>query len=472
MTLLLIAILLGAPPPISEVVDADAMAWVHAPRVGASLSALGRTGFAEIAAVLLPDDVRKALAAAPDAEMMVASYRSAEPGEAEVVLWLDAAQAEAASVAMMERWLGQLGFKAGDKREAAGVALHTLTGANGTMTVFSGDGRCGWSSDGKRAEAMLTRAEKSLSGDAGFQKLLARSADADVRGRIDVQRFYGMLARTPQGPQLAGQIRRLGLDTLEAVEMQARLRGKKRLLSELRLLLPKPWKDLPAALGPAMAHERPAMIPKAASGFARLSVKPADLWYVAEKLYGYERAMESSLVRAQLDSVERRLGKSFTEDALGHAPRVWTTWSTNEGRVLVAEVADGKLAATLLVAYAEVLPTFFPDLSVTKHAVGKQQLLVLSVRGRTLVALGFSDRAVVVASSRAQAEGAMAARRGKSSVLGATRVVAHGQGTFLLAPLARLLPSTARQRLGDSQGSWQLRAVDDGFIVDTVASAR
>ena len=56
------------------------------------------------------------------------------------------------------------------------------------------------------------------------------------------------------------------------------------------------------------------MVPKAATEFLRVSVKPADLWLVGEKLFGYERAMQSSLIRAQLDAMERQIGKSFTDD--------------------------------------------------------------------------------------------------------------------------------------------------------------
>ena len=468
MTSLLLGWLFAAPP-LAEVVEADAMAWLHAPKVGASLSTLERGGFADLAALLLPANARRALAAVPEAEMVVATYRAPEPGRAEATLWLDAGAAEAESVAMMERWLGQSGFAAGERRERNGVTLHTLTGPAGAVTVFAGRGRCGWSSEVGRAQRMLTRAREPLAADPAFRALAARTPDASVRARLDVQKLYGMLARTPRGPRLAGQIRRLGLDGVTAVELHGSPRGNGQLVAEVRISLPKPWRDLPAALGPPVPIEQPAMVPPAAQELARVSVKPADLWYVAEKLYGYERAVESSLVAAQLDAVERRLGHSFTEDALGHEARVWTTWTTGAGRVLVAGVADGKLAATLLGAYAEVLPTFFPDLAVNRRQAGRHQLLDLTVRGRPLVTLGFAADVVVVGASRAQVEGALGARAGRARSAGATPAVAHGRG---LTSVSSLLPAAARESLGRHPVSWQLRTLDDGLVLRVLVRAR
>jgi hypothetical protein len=443
------------------------MAWLHAPHPGKSLATLEQSGFADLAVVLLPGGVRRALARTSGAELAVAAYRTA--GSVDVTLWLDAGDAAPASVASMEKWLEGLGYRPKERRHEGDVLFHTLESAAGPITVFSSGGRCGWSSDPERARRVTTAAESPLAAEADVMRLRDRAADADVRARLDVQRFFGMLARTRQGPQIAGQIRRLGLDRLRAIEVQGRVAGRGRFAAEVAFVLPRPWRELPAALGPPIEPVRPPQVPGRAA-WMRWSVKPADLWYVAEKLYRYERAVEAALVRAQLDAVERRLQRSFTEDALGHEPRVWTVWRSREGTVLVAEVADVGLAATFLTAYAELLPAFFPDLSVSRDESAGKSVLSLSLRGRPILTLGFSKSAVVVGSDRVQVERAVEVR-GRARSLGTTAVVAHGQGRGLPVALARFLPEGAGDRARAHRADWQLRTAANGLVVDATVRA-
>ena len=93
-------LLVATPPPITQVVGADAMVWLHVPELDKSLAALEASGFSDLGRVMLPRAQRQLLRSAKQSELLFVAYRGSEPGRADVMLLLDVGPAEPQIVAI------------------------------------------------------------------------------------------------------------------------------------------------------------------------------------------------------------------------------------------------------------------------------------------------------------------------------------------------------------------------------------
>lgn len=418
---LLALTLCGAPP--AQVVDDDAMLWVELPALGASLQALEHSAFAALLPSLLPRSVARTLAEMRQTQLLATATREDGTGVAVTVL-LDAAGALEPWQTATRDWFTSQGFRNGTTARHDGLEIETLTNAHRHVLLFSGRGRAGWSTDPARAAAALTPSANPLSRSASFVALRAASPAADLRARLDVQSLYGLAARQANGPVIAGVVRRIGLDRLQAIDLIADVRDRETLVARATLHLPKPWDGLPVALGPPIAQVRPAEVPADALSYARLSLIPARVWLAAERLCSFLAPLETTLARTQVDSIERQLGKTIVDAALGFEPRVWSLYRVHSGgrqdTVLVAEVADAAAARVLAESIVGLLPGLLAGVRVSSQR--HRGSTILTVQG---VALAFTDRHVVVASSAAAAREHLS-RRGKAEPLAGAKVVAHG----------------------------------------------
>jgi hypothetical protein len=477
---LLAMALAGAPPPEQVAAD-DAVFWVQLPALGASMRRAERSTFAGLLPIILPRVVRRALAAAKKAELLATVTRQTGTGVDATVL-LDAAGAAGPWRSATRRWLASRGFSGGQAARQDGLEIETLERGARRVALFSGGGRAGLSTDPARAAAALTPSAAPLARTASFAALVAASPGADLRARLEVQKLYGLLARQPGGPKIAGAVMRLGLDAVRAVDLHARLRDRKTLVTVATVHLPEPWHGLPEALGPAVPQIRPAEVPPDALSYTRVSLIPARIWFVGEKLCSFHAPLETTLARAQVDGIERQLGKTIVDDALGYEPRVWTAYRVLRGgrsdAVLVAQVADAGAARLLAESIAGLLPDLFAGIRVASER--REGSTILTIQG---IAFAFTDRHVVVASSTAAAR-AHLLHHGKPEPLAGPKVIAHGmhddaRGVGGLYDAARAVPAmhpwvraltdggVSRAALVGSLGrsSWQATAAPDGLEV-------
>jgi hypothetical protein len=454
--------------PIIEVADRGAMAYVHVPRVSKSIEALQRSSLVWLLSQMVPQGEARALARAGASDLLLASYRRPEPGQSHTILWMDAGTALPATRQLVHRWLAGRRFQAKGQSRAGELQLTTLRSATATMTTFAGLGRVGWSTDAERAARALDASPSPLAIDPSFTKLVARTPDAVLRARVDVQRVFGWIARTDRGPAIAGVVRRLGLAGVQAIELQVHPPRAPELLAEARVVTPGPHQDVLAAWGSPISHVVPSDIPPTSRCYVRGSLRPARLWQVAEKLMFYEMPIEASLARAQLDSVEQRLQKRLLEQGLGDETHQWT-WICDPGRqVLLAGVKDARLTGDILAAYADLLSTLFPGLRVEHGKLGEARLLL--IHGQQTLAMAFGGDRMVIGQSQAALgsalESGLKARRRPGKSLSGVPVLAYGR--LSAAALGHFQPMVKLE----GQVELAVRQSADGFVADLVLRNR
>jgi hypothetical protein len=372
---------LALPPP-AEVAGDDAVVYLHAPRVWSRLQELEASAFAPLVPLFLPTADRQKLEAQKGGDLLAVVCRNNETRS-------------------LDYWVG-------------------LDGGQ-SLFLFDADGRCGLASRQTLGLDAATASAKPLAKDPELTSLASTWADAALRGRANIQKYYGYLARTAGGGYLSGVVRRLGLDSVVAATFATFLRSKKRLETEVRFVAPRPWQGVLDSLGPALPVEWPAEVPKAALGFVRVSLRPTRLWVVVQKLLAQASAIEFTLAQAQLDAMQEEV-KVRVEEALGDEPRTWVLYAVANGArpdlVLVAPVLDAAGLGRVVERYARVLPNIAPDLKVDVRdgAVGRVVSFGWARRqGEPFLVIGIDagkESRFIVASSR-PAFDAFAGRRGK-----------------------------------------------------------
>jgi len=459
MHILFALMVVAAAPPVAQVADAEAIAWLELPQANASAEALAQSRFADLFEAVFPKRMLRALKGATKSQVLAAAFKSASPGEAEATVWIEAGKAEPAITAALVDWLGAMGAKQAS-RSAGGLTLTPVQLRGRVITVFSGQGRSGWSTQVQRAERALTRSPAPLDDDPAYVQLLRRTTKADARGRINVPRLWGMVARSQQASKWIPMIERLGLEHLAAVEVQSRLLDKTSVALEVQLTLPRPWRHLLASLGPPIAHTEPA-VPKGAR-YARASVRPGYLWSWLERMASDKAPMETALVRAQLDGIEKRLGSKLVEDALGEDPQVWTVYQKAGAVVVEMGVKDATLMGEFVKAYAAILPNLFPQTQVKDTTIGKTQVIGVSGGGVGPISVAVLGDVLLVSSSAMELEAHLGRRQPvKEGPLGSERLIAYGNNPDTKIQVPPLWHAVDVGVVG-----WRVSAESDRLIVD------
>ncbi|MBI5511882.1 MAG: hypothetical protein HY903_24260 [Deltaproteobacteria bacterium] len=236
---------------------------------------------------------------------------------------------------------------------------------------------------------------------AAERQALAKAAPGALfYGVLQVQRLYGLLARTPDGARFSGRIRRLGLEGLGVVTLAGRRDHDGRLVADLRVTVRSPHAGILDALGPPAPAIRPTEVPTAALAWGRVMLRPARLWAVAQKVLAQLDALQVTLATAQLQGIEDELRLSL-DRALGDDGRPTLAYlSRTKGErldlVVAAELADPFAVLTLCERYTQVLTALLPDLrfaatdgpegrtlSVAHRRRAEEPFLALAVRAAT-----------------------------------------------------------------------------------------
>lgn len=402
-----ITILGAGEPTLTEVTDADAVAWAHIPELSQSLNALNRSAFKPFLLLFFNEAAGQAVSKLTTSELLAAVWRGAIPGEYQLSLGIDAGSACPEIVKNLEAWLKHQGGHVVATQPFADKVDKSLGSEKDGFGLFLGEQRCGFTKPSGLVLESMRPAKSPLKVAESFRNLVNRTPTALGRARIDVQRFYGWLARTENGPHWARRVRRLGLDGIQSVDLSIRQDGNKTLALQADIAAHATSDGLLAVFGPPQTVDWPKEIPGTAVSFVRVSVKPASLWLLLFKVLSLERPVEAALLNAQLGAAEAKVGYDLAAHAFGDDPRNLTLYAIREAngeltRVVWAEVANPGEVFTILLELAQGLAEVFPELHVSQGSVGKIPSLDVAINsGHWGVRLAVTDAAVVVSTNTA-----------------------------------------------------------------------
>ncbi len=261
-----------------------------------------------------------------------------------------------------------------------------------------------------------------LSATAEYTELAKHEAEAALFGRLDVLQLYGRMVQGSRGRMWAGLLDRLGLASATAVSFAGKINAST-LQVHAQLALKKLGTGMLAAMGPPIPAVLPGWLPRQTSGYLRVSVRPAALYTLVQKLAGYHSPLEWALVQAHLDTVEAQSGKRLFA-ILGETPRTWTTYVTAEkggrlSQVLVAPVADGPGLVAYLDALAALVSALTQGGSLKRTRNGTVTYFSFDPGGTALEPAVFAvaGNTLLVGSRRASLDAYLSAHAKKDKVL-------------------------------------------------------
>ena len=227
----------------------------------------------------------------------------------------------------------------------------------------------------------------------------------DVFGAIDLATLWqGWLVQVPPSSSWPQISRRLGMGEVTQLCFGGRLRSSKAWQADLLLRAKATPRGLFSTLGPPVAPQLPSDVGLAAAQSLSASVVPSRLWNLLETLAAGVAPLQYTLLRVQLDSIEKDLRIHWADDVLGNKPAVWTLYQNRTGDwVGILDGADGAQAVTFLAAAVEGLADLLPGLQmqVFKKTVTMATLTIPSGsagNGGTLH-LAFLPQRIVVATT-------------------------------------------------------------------------
>ena len=232
----------------------------------------------------------------------------------------------------------------------------------------------------------------------------------DVFGAIDLATLWqGWLVQAPPSSSWPQVSRRLGMGEVTQLCYGGRLLSSKAWQAEVLLRSKTTPRGLFSTLGPPVA---PQLAPETGINAVQslsASVVPTRLWNLLETLAAGIAPLQYTLLRVQLDSIEKTLRIHWADDVLGTDPALWTLYQNRAGDwVGVLEGANGSQAVTFLAAAVEGLADLLPGLQINvfKKAVTMATLTVPSGpagNGGTLHLAFFPQRIVVATAANALA---------------------------------------------------------------------
>ena len=433
--ILLLSLLTTAP--LENVVAADPIAWLEVPALGRSVGQLESSQLKPLVALLLSRQSRTLLQSANASRLLAAAYGS-PTASADWVVAMEPGSALGPLRNATRDWILRQGFTAKAGRAAT---IDEFARGDESMALRSADSLLGVASDPARLRAMAGVAAKPLGATDGYRRL--SSTPADLRGAIDVQRFYGALAVSSFGRTLAGLIDRLGLLETPSASVTATVDRRKGVRSRLEVQFgPAVPKGLRTVVGPPLVPARPAMLPSAAAGYIRVSLHPKRLYELAQILANYLRPIEASLVRANIDAIEGRLGKRLGDDILGDGGQTWTLYFAQGGDegapVLLADIADSSAATAFLKEIVQLLPALAPGVEARLGSTGAAQVYTVTANKREIVALGVRQGTLIVAAKAALVRAALNVKPAVDSPIDEPPALAYGRlGTAALRTCLR-----------------------------------
>ncbi len=286
----------------------------------------------------------------------------------------------------------------------------------------------------------------------------------DVFGAIDLATLWqGWLVQAPSSsvwPQIS---RRLGMGEVAQLCFDGHLTSPNTWHADILLRAKSTPRGLFSALGPAVPAQLAPEVGLAAAHSISASVYPARLWNLFETLAAGVAPLQYTLLRVQLDSIERAVHIRWADDVLGNQPAVWTLYQPRGGDwVGVLGGADGERAVTFLAAAVEGLADLLPGLQIKvfKKAVTTATLTVPSGslgNGGIFYFAFLPHRVVMATSERALAPHLKKRdRAGQAPALRASPATVFGTlDAGVAAPWMRLLP--VRQRppvIKNARGAW------------------
>jgi len=482
MTWLFVVALAGAAP-LAETVPGDAVAWAHAPDLARTIRAVRQTPWRDLIGLFAPPAAEKALLKT-DAPSLLAALYAESKREAEMGLWVRSGPNAVGPVLEVgRRWWGHQGFTAGPSEKHGPLTVTPWTRGRTQLFGFNGADRLGWHSRAEIARTALDRATTPLNKTPAFPSLSRRFPDGHLHGYVDVARLYGILARTRKASLYSGLLTRAGLIALRGVALGATLQGND-LHAGIDIEMPvKPVGFFEALGPPAGAVQYTKAPPKELVSVWQLSVVPAKILWVCEKLLAYYSALRYGVWAAHLDGIEQRTGKHLDHQILGLDPQLLTVFRLATGNkqswVAVLPVKDGKAALAFAEALSETLPAIDPNARVDKKKVKAHTLLV--VRSGSSLALGFDDRHLSVSDSSKGLERFWAREKQLTPKTGPKQVLASGVHASRREAELFCATSGACSGLGSrrakvlgtlGQSRWTFARVGDGYRLDVETQPR
>jgi hypothetical protein len=418
---------LALAAPLEASIDAGTLGWVEVPAPARSSARLDASVLAPLYGLLLSRNERALLTKAPDTRLLAAVYAGTETTPSEWVIALDGGGAAPLLRDALRGWLQQRGFGPAPE-PAPGPGLVALAGGDRQVFLFGDGGRLGVASTSGRASGALTGVTRPLGSSPEYQR--SPGATSDLRASLDVQRFYGRLALSPQGRTLAGLVDRLGLLGVQSVDLGGAVEGPGAVLTAV-VPVTGERKGLRQVLGAPVPPVRPGVVPPGAVGWARAVVCPECLWSLAQIVSSYEAPVETALVVANLATLEERVGKQIGADVLGATPRPWTVYAGDLGgqtvSVLVAELADAATGARFVDELAAMLPSVFPGLELRPLPGAGPRVWTLFAQGRPRLAFALDRGALVLSALPAAVRAHLRRRAGVDASLRAPPAAVWGQ---------------------------------------------
>ncbi len=371
-SLSLTLLLLGA---LADELPAGELAFVEVTALPHELARLQASPWGALVGRWLPRENLKALTAAEQGELVAACYRT-EPSGLAGLLALTSGAASTLGP-LWDQELSRRGYTVSEVA-AVGQPAH-YQGPLGSLWLRHAPN---FLSLANRADlvAALPSGKRSLGHSSLRARVRARAESVPLWAGVDVQRFYGYLARLEAGSIYAGYVRRLGLAQVEEVRLSGALASARRLEVSATVVAPKPWDGLLDAFGTGLPSDT-LTAPKGSLGYVRLSVRPQRLWGVVQRLLAQRGAMETTLFQSQLEALEAELHLKLNE-ALGAESRLATLmlWPAGSAAAWAAsvEVADAGAVARLAEAVAQGLPGIVPALRATVSGAKGLRLLTLA----------------------------------------------------------------------------------------------
>ncbi|MBN1962429.1 MAG: hypothetical protein JW841_15960 [Deltaproteobacteria bacterium] len=380
----------------------DAVIWAEIPNISQTFSRFEATPLRSVYHQIFTASERKLFDNSPASQLLAAIYYNKNNAILDWQLVINATSYASKYNQVINSLLLRMGYKTVNSAKINEIVTYEY-GPNFLINALLLENEIALSPSSSILQSIKQKISKPLSSSPSY---VAKSVQAfDLRGGVDMQRYYGILAHQKNASLLAGILDRLGMLEADLLTFSVNIAKDNSIQSIVELSFKgQQVKGLRSVIGPTVLPQDLPKIPVKALGYFHASIAPLRLYEVVTLVANYLNPLEMSLLQTQLSDIEQQLGKSVNKDILGEVYRIWTLYFLADSKqilpVLQVEVADADATASFLSALTNRLPILNPDIEVQKSKIANIPVYLINRGNTSIAALGLKQNQLFLTTSQ------------------------------------------------------------------------